>query len=477
MSYPEPTLFIGGRWRKTARGGPVVNPADGSVLATVPHAERTDLDEALAAAEKGFRVWRATDPDERERILVRAAANLMDRREEIAAGLVLDQGKTIREARNEVRVAHDRILWDAGEARRLYGRIVPAGPGMRKMVTRHPLGVVAAFSPWNYPLASPTRKVAGALAAGCSIILKAAEETPSGAVALVRAFQEAGVPDGVVNLVFGKPADISAHLIAQPAVRLVTFTGSVPVGKHLAALCGQHMKPAIMELGGSSPVIVWDDADADAAGALSARGKTRNAGQVCVAPTRFFVHASVHDRFLDSFAAATAALKVGTGPDPALEMGPLANQRRLAAMQALTADALQRGARLVCGGERLGDQGFLFAPTILADVPADARAMVEEPFGPLALVSRVESLDEAIAGANALEFGLAAYAFTDRAGVAARLADEIESGSLAINHYNSTYPDMPFGGVKDSGYGREGGAEGLDGYTFLKSVMQQTSAY
>ncbi|MFV3126307.1 NAD-dependent succinate-semialdehyde dehydrogenase [Niveispirillum sp. KHB5.9] len=473
MHYPELKLFIGGQWRGTARGEPVINPADGSILATLPHAGRQDLDDALAAAEKGFRLWRATDPAEREQVLQRAAANLLARREEIAVSLVLDQGKTIKEARNEVRVAHDRILWDAGEARRLYGRIVPAAPGMRKMVTRHPLGVVAAFTPWNYPLASPTRKVAGALAAGCSIILKGAEETPAGAIALVRAFQEAGVPDGVVNLVFGKPADISSHLIAQSGVRLVTFTGSVPVGKHLASLCGQHMKPAIMELGGNSPVIVWDDVDAELVGTLSARAKARNAGQVCVAPTRFFVHERVYDQFVDSLGAAAEALKIGTGLDPALEMGPLANERRLSAMQALTADAVGRGARLVAGGRRMGDRGFQFPLTVLADMPADARAMVEEPFGPMALVSRVTSLDEAIARANALEFGLAAYAFTDRASVATRLSEEIESGSLAINHFNSTYPDMPFGGVKDSGYGREGGAEGLEGYTFLKSVMQQ----
>lgn len=475
MHYPEPKLFIGGQWRDAGRGEPVINPADGSVLATLPHAGRDDLDDALAAAEKGFRVWRATDPAERERVLQRAAANLLARQEEIAVSLVLDQGKTMLEARNEVRIAHDRILWDAGEARRRYGRIVPAAPTMRKMVTRHPLGVVAAFTPWNYPLASPTRKVAGALAAGCSIILKGAEETPAGAVALVRAFAEAGAPDGVVNLVFGKPAEISSYLIACPIVRLVTFTGSVPVGKHLAALCGQHMKPAIMELGGSSPVIVWDDVDAEATAKLSARGKARNAGQVCVAPTRFFVHDKVYDRFVESLGGAAAALRVGTGLSTDIDMGPLANERRLAAMQSLTADAIGRGARLVCGGRRLGDKGFLFPLTVLADMPPDARAMVEEPFGPMALVTRVRSLDEAIARANGVEFGLAAYAFTDRASVAARLSDEIECGSLAINHFNSTYPDMPFGGMKNSGYGREGGAEGLDGYTFVKSVMHQSA--
>jgi succinate-semialdehyde dehydrogenase/glutarate-semialdehyde dehydrogenase len=322
------------------------------------------------------------------------------------------------------------------------------------MVTRHPLGVVAAFTPWNYPLASPTRKVAGALASGCSIILKGAEETPSGAVALVRAFVEAGVPDGVVNLVFGKPAEISAYLIPNPIIRLVTFTGSVPVGKHLASLCGQYVKPAIMELGGNSPVIVWDDIDPADAGQLSVRGKSRNAGQVCVSPTRFFVHDKVYDRFVAAFGEGAAALKVGSGADPAIEMGPLANKRRLDAMETYIGDAVERGAKLVAGGKRIGNQGFLYPMTVLADVPDNARAMLEEPFGPLALISRIRSLDEAIAKANAVEFGLAAYAFTDSASVAAHISDELECGSLSINHYVSSFPDVPFGGIKESGYGR-----------------------
>jgi succinate-semialdehyde dehydrogenase/glutarate-semialdehyde dehydrogenase len=466
-------MFIGGRWVSSDAGEAVINPADGSVLGHLPHASRADLDAALAAAAVGFETWRRFAPAERERVLLRAAENLRDRAEEIAVGLVLDQGKTIAEARTEVRIAQERIAWDATESRRIYGRIVPAGPGMRKMVTRHPLGVVAAFTPWNYPLASPTRKVAGALAAGCSIILKGAEETPSGPMALVRAFAEAGVPDGVVNLVYGRPAEISAYLIPHPAVRLVTFTGSVPVGKHLAALCGQHMKPAIMELGGNSPVIIWRDADAHLAGRMAVTGKSRNAGQVCVSPTRFFVHEAVHDRFVEAFAAGAAALKIGRGLDEAIEMGPLANRRRLDAIEGYIADATARGARIVAGGKRVGNEGFLFPMTVLDGVPADARAMVEEPFGPLALITRIGSLEEAITRANAIAFGLAAYAFTDSASVAARISDELECGSLSINHYTSSFPDVPFGGIKDSGYGREGGTEGLDEYTFTRTVTQQ----
>jgi succinate-semialdehyde dehydrogenase/glutarate-semialdehyde dehydrogenase len=473
VPYPDLKLFIGGRWKSSDTGEDVTNPADGSVLGRLPHASRSDLDDALEAAQAGFLKWRNFAPADRERIILKAADHLRENAEEIALGLVLDQGKTLAEARTEVKIAQDRIAWDATEGRRLYGRIIPAGPGFRKSVTRHPLGVVAAFTPWNYPLASPTRKVAGALAAGCAIILKGAEETPSGAVALVRAFAEAGVPDGVVNLVFGKPAEISAYLIPNPIVRLVTFTGSVPVGKHLAALCGQYMKPAIMELGGNSPVIIWDDIDPETVGRLSVTGKSRNAGQVCVSPTRFFVHDKVYDRFVTSFGDGARDLRVGSGTDPDIQMGPLANPRRLAAIEGYVEDALGRGANLVAGGKRIGNRGYLYPMTVLADVPDDALAMLQEPFGPLALVSRVTSLAQAIAKANAVEFGLAAYAFTESARVAATISEELDCGSLSINHYVSSFPDIPFGGIKDSGYGREGGTEGLNEYTFARAVTHK----
>jgi succinate-semialdehyde dehydrogenase/glutarate-semialdehyde dehydrogenase len=475
MSYPKLAMFIFGRWQTTQKGTAVINPADGSTVGILPHAERIDLDHAIAAAEAGFDTWRRMSPVERERIMLRAAERLEARREEIAHALVIDQGKTIREALAEVQTAVDRIIWDAAEGRRLYGRIVPSSGGLRKEVLRLPIGIVAAFTPWNYPLASPTRKVAGALAAGCSIILKASEETPAGAVELVRAFAEAGVPDGVVNLVFGNPADISAYLIPQPAVRLVTFTGSVAVGKHLASLCGQYMKPAIMELGGNSPVIVWSDADPSVAAAASVNGKARNAGQVCVSPTRFLVHEKIYDQFVAAFAKGASALRIGTGSDPSLEMGPLANRRRLDAVESYVADAVSRGASLVAGGARAGHKGFLYPLTVLADVPDDARAMVEEPFGPVALLKRVRTLDEAVASANAVGFGLAAYAFTDSASVAARLSNDIQCGSLSINHFTSTFPDLPFGGIRDSGYGREGGSEGLDGYTFTRAVTHMST--
>jgi succinate-semialdehyde dehydrogenase / glutarate-semialdehyde dehydrogenase len=339
---------------------------------------------------------------------------------------------------------------------------------------RQPIGVVAGFSPWNFPMSSPARKIGGALSAGCSIILKASEETPAGAVQLVQAFHDAGLPAGVLNLVFGVPSEISEYLIPQPSVRLVTFTGSVPVGKHLSAMAGAHMKPAIMELGGHSPVFVCDDVDPVATGAKSVIGKSRNAGQVCVSPTRFFVQDAIYDRFTEAFTDKAAALKIGNGLDPANEMGPLANDRRITAMETLVADARAKGARVTTGGTRIGNRGYYFPMTVIADIPDDARAMREEPFGPLALVSRVRNLDEAIEKANSVPYGLAGYAFTNSARNADLLAERVEVGNLSINHFVASSAETPFGGVKDSGFGREGGVEGLQGYTVVKNVSHLT---
>lgn len=473
-NYPEIELYIDGRWKR-ASGQPVINPADETTLGTVPTATRADLDDALDAAEKGFAIWRKTAPLKRAQIILKAAALIRERVDEMAVAMTLEQGKPIEQARLEILRGCDIIEWDATEGQRLYGRVIPSEPGMRHTVLRQPIGPVAAFSPWNFPMSSPARKVAGALSSGCSIILKASEETPAGAVQLVRAFHDAGLPAGVLNLVFGNPAEISEYLIPQSRIRLVTFTGSIPVGKHLAAMAGTHMKPAIMELGGHAPVIVCDDVDPVSTAATSVIGKSRNAGQVCVAPTRFFVQESIYDRFANAFAEKASELKVGNGLDPSSQLGPLANSRRIDAMETLVADAKAKGARVLAGGHRLGNHGYYFPLTVLADVPDDARAMNEEPFGPLALVNPVKTLDEAIEKANSLPFGLAAYAFTRSAENADRLADGVEAGNLSINHFVASVAETPFGGVKDSGYGREGGTEGLQCYTVVKNVSHKTS--
>ena len=472
--YPELKLYIAGEWR-CGEGQPVINPADETVLGTLPHATHSDLDDALAAAEQGFKVWSRTSPAKRAQIILEAVRLMRERVEEMAIAMTLEQGKPIQQSRLEIIRGCEIIEWDTQEGRRIYGRIIPSEPGMRHSVLRQPIGVVAAFSPWNFPMSSPARKVGGALSAGCSIILKASEETPADAVQLVQAFADAGLPAGVLNLVFGKPSDISEYLIPQPSVRLVTFTGSVLVGKHLSAMAGAHMKPAIMELGGHAPVIMCEDIDPVTSAATSAVAKSRNAGQVCVSPTRFFVEDAIYDRFADAFAQKAATIKVGNGLDPANQMGPLANERRLAAMETLVADAKAKGARVTAGGERIGNRGYYFPVTVVADVPDDARAMREEPFGPLALLSRVHSLDEAIEKANSVPYGLAAYAFTNSARNVDRLAEGVEVGNLSINHFVASSAETQFGGVKDSGFGREGGIEGLQCYTVVKNVSHLTA--
>jgi succinate-semialdehyde dehydrogenase/glutarate-semialdehyde dehydrogenase len=470
--YPELELYIDGRWKR-ADGQAVLNPADETVLGTVPSATIADLDDAIAAAERGFKVWRKTSPARRTQIILKAASLIRERVNEMAVAMTMEQGKPLEQARLEILRGCDIIEWDATEGLRMYGRVIPSEDGMRHTVLRQPIGPVAAFSPWNFPMSSPGRKVAGALSSGCSIILKASEETPAGAVQLVRAFHDAGLPPGVLNLVFGNPAEISSHLIPQSAIRLITFTGSIPVGKSLAEMAGRYMKPAIMELGGHAPVIVCDDVDPVATAATSVLGKSRNAGQVCVAPTRFFVQESIYKRFADTFAEKAAQLKVGNGLDPSTQLGPLANSRRVDAMESFVADARARGARVLAGGQRIGNSGYFFPLTVLADVPDGARAMRDEPFGPLALVNPVRDLDEAIEKANALPYGLAAYAFTRSAQNADRLATEIEVGNLSINHVVASVAETPFGGVKESGYGREGGTEGLQCYTVAKNVSHK----
>jgi succinate-semialdehyde dehydrogenase/glutarate-semialdehyde dehydrogenase len=467
--YPDVQLLINGEWISRP-GEPVINPADEKIIGTLPHSTEADLAAAVAAAEEGFRVWRRTSPAKRAEIILKAARLIRERVENIAVVMTLEQGKPIAESRLEVMRACEILEWDAAEGRRLYGRIIPSGHGMLRMVLRQPIGVVMAISPWNFPLSSPARKVGGALSSGCSIILKASGETPGSAVQLCRAFVDAGLPPGVLNLLLGKSSAISDYLIPQPAVRLITLTGSTPVGKHLAAMAGRCMKPVIMELGGHAPVIVCDDVDPVATATMCVAGKSRNAGQVCVSPTRFFVHEAIYERFAQSFSEKAAALKIGNGLDTTNQMGPLANPRRIAVIEAFVADAKAKGARVLSGGSRTTDSGFFFPMTVLADVPDNALAMHEEPFGPLALLTPFHSMEEVIKKANALPYGLAGYAFTTSAHNANQLVEDLEVGTLSINHFVASTAETPFGGVKESGYGREGGIEGLECYTVVKNV-------
>jgi succinate-semialdehyde dehydrogenase/glutarate-semialdehyde dehydrogenase len=473
--YPELRLYIGGEWRKTAEGLPVLNPADEREIGRVAVATRSDLDAALNAAADGFKAWSTTSPARRAEVILKAANLMRERIEDIAYSITLEHGKPIEQARAEVIRGCEFFEWDAGEGLRNYGQVIPSAPGIRYMVLRQPIGMVAAFSPWNFPMSQPSRKIGGALAAGCSIIMKAAEETPAGAIHIARAFHDAGLPPGVLNLVFGVPSEISGYLIPQEQTRLIAFTGSTVVGKQLTEIAARYMKPVLMELGGHAPVIVCDDVDPVATAITSAMRKARNAGQVCTSPTRFYVQEPLFEAFTKAFVDKARTVKVGDGFDPSTQMGPLANHRRIDALETLVADARKKGARVLAGGERLGGRGYFFPLTVLANLPDDARAMSVEPFGPLALINPVRTLDEAIQKANGLPFGLAAYAFTNSARNVDRLIEGVEVGNLSINTLEASVAETPFGGVKDSGYGREGGPDGLSHYTIVKNVSHSVT--
>jgi succinate-semialdehyde dehydrogenase/glutarate-semialdehyde dehydrogenase len=474
-SYTDLKLFIDGQWLNGAgrKGEDVINPATGKVLAHLPHASKADLDAALAAADKGFKVWRAMSAYDRANIMRKAANLLRERAEHVGRVMTQEQGKVYLEARVEAITSADIIDWYAEEGRRAYGRIVPGRQKhVRQIVVQEPVGVVAAFTPWNFPTLTPVRKIAGALAAGCSIIIKASEETPAGCVELVKCFAEAGVPAGVINLVFGVPAEVSEHLIASDIVKKVSFTGSIPVGKHLAALAAKGMKKATMELGGHSPVIVFADADAEKAADTIAASKYRNAGQVCVSPTRFYVQEDSFKKFSARFVEYAKGLKLGDGLEKDTRMGPLANPRRLDAMESIVNDARSRGGKVQTGGNRHGNQGFFFEPTVVTDLPDDSKLMTVEPFGPVAPIVPFKTFDEVVERANSLEYGLAAYAFTNSSATANAIGDAIQSGMVGINSVAISTPETPFGGVKESGYGSEGGIEGLEAYMNVKFISQ-----
>ncbi|GAB1377310.1 NAD-dependent succinate-semialdehyde dehydrogenase [Pararhodobacter aggregans] len=473
QGYTEAELLIDGEWigADARPSTPVVNPATGRAIGRVPHASAEDLDRALAAAEREFPKWRKLSPRERGRILKRAADLLHDRGDAIARLATLEMGKPLGEAKIELHVACEELEWFAEEARRTWGRIPPGRFGdTRFSVIRQPVGPAAGFSAWNFPIGNACRKMGSALAAGCPMIYKPGEEAPASALAVARCLVDAGVPAGVIAVVFGVPDTISRHLIASPVIRKISFTGSVPVGKHLIKLAAEGVKRTTMELGGHAPVLVFDDAPFDATLEQSVFRKYRNAGQVCVSPTRFYVQDATYDAFCAGFAERAKKIRVGDGLAADTQMGPLVHARRRDGIEALVQDAVAKGAKLLAGGERLSNDGFYYAPTVLADVPNEARIMSEEPFGPVAVLNRFTGIDDAIRKANALPYGLAAYAFTQSVANIHRLSDEIEAGMFGINSFNISMPETPFGGVKESGLGSEVGTEGLDAYLVTRTI-------
>jgi succinate-semialdehyde dehydrogenase/glutarate-semialdehyde dehydrogenase len=473
--YEKLELLINGQWRQGSEGTsePVYNPATGEVLGTLPHASTKDLDEALASSQKAYEQWRKETALNRQKILEKACRILEDRFDEVAENLTKEMGKPLAEAKLELGVAIDVIRWYGEEGKRVYGRtILPRIAGLNQTVRKDPVGPVIAFVAWNFPALNVVRKVAGALAAGCSVIIKPSEETPGTAVAIGRALTEAGLPDGALNIVFGVPAQVSEHLCKSPIPRKLSFTGSVPVGIHLQKLAAENMIKCTMELGGHSPVMVFEDADIEKAAQIAVAGKYRNAGQVCVSPTRFLVQKSVHGKFVDAFVSAVDNLKVGDGMDEGTTMGPLIADRRIDVMDGLVNDAVAQGANLVRGGSRLNREGSFYAPTVLDNVSDNARIMNDEPFGPVAPIDSFGSVDEVVARANRLPFGLAAYAFTEDPALINRLKEDVETGLLAVNSTVVSVPETPFGGVKHSGYGSEGGIEGLEAFLTTRFVTE-----
>jgi succinate-semialdehyde dehydrogenase/glutarate-semialdehyde dehydrogenase len=460
--------FLSGDGRKTQD---VTNPATLEVLGQLPHATEADLDRALQAAQRAFESWRRTSPMERSRILRKVAELSRERAQEIGRNMTMDQGKPLVEAVAEIVSCSEHAEWHAEECRRIYGRVIPPrNPDVRQFVVREPIGVCAAFTPWNFPYNQAIRKVAAALGAGCTIILKGPEDSPSAVMAIARMFHDAGLPPGCLNIVWGEPPKISEYLIRSPIVRKVSFTGSVPVGKHLAALAGAHMKRCTMELGGHSPVLVFDDADIDRAAEMLARFKIRNAGQVCVSPTRFYVQKGAYDKFLAKFTDVLKNIKVGNGLEAGTEMGPLAHERRVPSMTRFVEDAREKGAKVVLGGAPLERAGHFFAPTVITDLPEDSMLMTEEPFGPLAPVVPFTDTDDVLKRANSLPFGLSSYVFTNSLKTATKVSNALEAGMVNINHFGSALAETPFGGVKDSGIGSEGGTETFDGYLVTKFI-------
>lgn len=476
MSYPELHLLVDGERLGAAgrRTVPVINPATGETLGQLPLASAADLDRALEATRRAWPVWRALGPQVRGKILHKAADLLRERSEAIARVATIEQGKTLAETRVEMQVSAEILDWYAEEGRRAYGRVLPQRvQGMRMTVVKEPVGPVASFAPWNFPLGNPARKLGSALGAGCSVILKPAEEAPASALAIAQALLDAGVPPGVLQIVFGVPAEVSEHLVRSPIIRAVHFTGSTVVGKQLTALAAAGMKRTTMELGGHAPVLVFEDVDVDAVLDLAVTSKYRNAGQVCVSPTRFYVQESIFERFAAGFAERVKKITVGNGLDASVRMGPLAHDRRKPAVAALIDDAVAtRGTRVLAGGHDLPGPGYFYAPTVLADVPETARIMNEEPFGPVALLRPFKEFDEVIASANRLPYGLAAYAFTQNSRRVNLLGEQVESGMLGINSFTIAMPEAPFGGVKESGHGSEEGLEGLDACLVTKFITE-----
>jgi len=474
--YPEKLeMLIAGQWCQGSEGVTegVINPATEETLAQLPHASGADLERALSSSADGFKVWKKTPAVNRQQVLEKAADLMQQRLDVLSETLTLEMGKPLAESKVELSFCIDVMRWYAEEGKRAYGRVIPSRlVGVRQMMVKEPVGPACAFVAWNFPGTNVIRKVAGALAAGCSMLIKPSEETPGTAIGIARCLQDAGLPAGVLNVVFGVPDDVSRHVLASWIPRKLSFTGSIPVGKHLTKLSAETLKRCTMELGGHAPVIVFNDADMEKALDSMVGFKYRNAGQVCISPTRFYVQQESYKQFVAGFTTRAKSIKVGNGMEKDVAMGPLIADRRLSVMDNLIGNAVELGGKIETGGQRLTNQGYFFAPTVISDVSDDARIMIEEPFGPVAPITTFKNEDDVLERANALPFGLASYVFTQDGGRAAAIEDALEAGLVGVNHPVVSTPESPFGGVNESGYGSEGGIEGLDAFLRTKFITE-----
>ncbi|MFT4726470.1 MAG: succinate-semialdehyde dehydrogenase/glutarate-semialdehyde dehydrogenase [Granulosicoccus sp.] len=474
--YPEKLeLLIAGEWCQGSEGRqePVINPATEEVIAHVPHASAADLDRALASSLDGFKIWKKTPANQRQKIMSNAANLMEERIGTISRTLTMEMGKPLAESKVELQFAIEVLRWYAEEGKRAYGRLIPSRfLGVRQMVIKEPVGPVCAFVAWNFPANNAMRKIGGALGAGCSMLIKPSEETPGTSVAMARCFQDAGLPTGVLNVVFGVPDEVSRHVLGSQIPRKLSFTGSIPVGKHLQKLAADTLKRCTMELGGHAPVIVFDDANIEKALDDMVGFKFRNAGQVCISPTRFYAQENIYEEFVQGFTERVNKIKVGNGLDEGVTMGPLVAHRRLDIMDEFISDAVSHGAKIETGGQRLGSPGYFFEPTVLSNISDDARMMTEEPFGPIAPISSFSTFDEVVARANSVPFGLASFVYTQDGAKATAMEEELEAGMVGVNHAGISTPESPFGGVNESGYGSEGGIEGLEAFLRTKFVSK-----
>ncbi len=476
--YQDFQLYIGGEWTAAQSGATkqVFDPATEEEVGKIADASAEDLDRALAAAERGFEAWRQAGTWERAAKIRKVAELIRERVDAIARIMSIETGKPLAEAMGETNAAADQFEWYSEETKRIYGQIIGSRTAdSRLAVIYQPVGVVAAFSAWNFPALLPARKIAAALAAGCSVIIKPAGEAPGSCGAIVQACHDAGIPAGVVNFVTGNSSMIAKHLISSPVVRKVSVTGSVPVGKQILHLAADGVKKVSMELGGHGPVVVFDDTDPEQAATVCATTKFRNCGQVCISPTRFYVHEKSYDAFAAKFAEVAKSIKLGHGLEEGSQMGPMANARGLETIKTMVADAVDKGAEVLAGGKAPSEfnRGFYYEPTVLGRVSDDAMVMNEEPFGPIAPLATFTDYDDVMKRANSLPFGLAGYVFTNDLSNATRASEDLEVGMVGVNEMLLATAEAPFGGIKESGMGREGGSLGIHDYLEPKYVKMK----